>query len=140
MKLMPIYVWLMMVAVAAAASSIVIPPSVVQHDTVLPGVHYSLPNGVETWNDSELVTNWHSVLIEGTNDYQAAIVRSNYFAMLVWNGKTNRVELDTKILTPAATPLRVVPVQIQFNIATNTWGWLNTIITTNFNCFVPCIK
>lgn len=86
---------------------------------------YYTKTGIEFWDDWEITNRWVTIQTVGTNDYQAAVVVSNYFTMQIFDGITNRVELSTSNLPLAYVPMRIVPhaIQIQNVYITNFSPW-----------------
>lgn len=70
--------------------------------------HYFTTSGIEFWDDFEITNEWHTVTTQGTNDYQAAVVYSNYFVKIVFDEKTNKVELSSTLLPLEKVPMRIV--------------------------------
>lgn len=68
-----------------------------------------MSNGVlKEWigHRSELITNWVTLWTEGSTNHECGVVTSNYFAQLVWKGKTNRVDLESQKLVLDKPPQR----------------------------------
>jgi hypothetical protein len=99
---------------------------------------YYTKSGIRFWDDWEVTNQWHTICTVGTNDYQAAVVVSNYFTMQVWEGRTNRVELLSSNLPLAIVPMRIVPSQTIYATGDGTIG---TILGwTNFNFYGDSIS
>jgi hypothetical protein len=94
--------------------------------------------------ENELLTNqWKSVLQDGTNDYQAIVITSNYLAVSEWRGQTNRWIMASSNLVNEPLARRVVGIPPEINqwlYITNFTGtnvyWTNRIIVSPYN--VPC--
>ena len=69
---------------------------------------YFTQSGIEFWDDFEITNEWHTIATQGTNDYQAAVVYSNYFVNIIFEDRTNKVQLSSTLLLLEKVPMRTV--------------------------------
>jgi hypothetical protein len=89
--------------------------------------HYFTKSGIEFWDDFEITNEWHTISRQGTNDYQASVVYSNYFVKIIFEDRTNKVQLSSTLLPLEKVPMRTIPHVNQIIISapnTNTFPWL----------------
>lgn len=77
--------------------------------------HYFTVTGLEFWDDFEITNEWHTIATQGTNDYQAAVVYSNYFVKIIFEDRTNKVQLSSTLLPLDKVPMRIVPAPIIYH-------------------------
>lgn len=69
---------------------------------------YFTQSGIEFWDDFEITNEWHTIATQGTNDYQAAVVYWNYFVKIIFEDRTNKVQLNSTLLPLEKVPMRCV--------------------------------
>lgn len=94
-------------------------PRTTNYPPCLSDGRYFTQSGIEFWDDFEITNEWHTIATQGTNDYQAAVVYSNYFVKIIFEDRTNKVQLSSTLLPLKKVPMRIIETPIKYLSVTN---------------------